>query len=84
MGIQVTHCREAEDVRDGINITNYDRMHKFDMSAFGGVALDESSIIKSHSSKTLALLMEAFRSTPYKLCCTATPSPSTSSASASP
>ena len=75
MGIEVTHCRESEDLRDGINITNYDRMHKFDMSAFGGVALDESSIIKSHSSKTLAMLMEAFRSTPYKLCCTATPSP---------
>ena len=75
MGIEVTHCRESHEVRHGINITNYDRMHKFDMSMFGGVALDESSIIKSHSSKTLALLMEAFRSTPYKLCCTATPSP---------
>lgn len=63
MGIEVTHCRESHEVRRGINITNYDRMHKFDMSASGGVALDESSIIKSHSSKTLALLMEAFRST---------------------
>lgn len=75
MGIEVTHIREPQDVRQGINITNYDRMHKFDMSIFGGVALDESSIIKSHASKTLALLMEQFRSTPYKLCCTATPSP---------
>jgi hypothetical protein len=75
MGVEVTHCREVADVRQGINITNYDRLHKFDMSIFGGVALDESSIIKSHASKTLALLMEAFRATPYKLCCTATPSP---------
>ena len=75
MGIEVTHCREQQDVRQGINITNYDRMHKFDMSQFSGVALDESSIIKSHASKTLALLMDAFRATPYKLCCTATPSP---------
>ncbi len=75
MGVEVTHCREVADVRHGINITNYDRLHKFDMSVFGGVALDESSIIKSHASKTLGLLMEAFRSTPYKLCCTATPSP---------
>jgi hypothetical protein len=71
----VTHCRESGDVLPGINITNYDRMHKFDMSVFGGVALDESSLIKSHASKTLALLMAAFRSTPFKLCCTATPSP---------
>ncbi len=75
MGITVTHCRESTDVTTGINITNYDRMHKFDMSIFSGVALDESSIIKSHASKTLGLLMDDFRDTPYKLCCTATPSP---------
>ena len=75
MGIEVTHCREQQDVLHGINITNYDRLHKFDMRQFAGVALDESSIIKSHASKTLALLMDAFRTTPYKLCCTATPSP---------
>ncbi len=75
MGTKVTHCREAQDVVAGINITNYDRMHRFNMSQFSGVALDESSIIKSHASRTLALLMAAFRHTPYKLCCTATPSP---------
>ena len=75
MGIRVDHVREECDVTDGINITNYDRMHKFNMRPFAGVALDESSIIKSHASKTLALLMDAFRATPYKLCCTATPSP---------
>lgn len=75
MGVEVTHCREPQDVRHGINITNYERLHKFDMSVFGGVALDESSRIKSHCSKTLALLMDAFRTTKYKLCCTATPSP---------
>ena len=75
MGIRVDHVREESDVTGGINITNYDRLHKFDMSIFGGVALDESSCIKSHASKTLAMLMDAFRATPYKLCCTATPSP---------
>lgn len=75
MGVTVTHCREPEDVTPGINITNYDRMHKFDMRQFAGVALDESSIIKHHASRTLAVLMASFVSTPYKLCCTATPSP---------
>ncbi len=75
MGITVTHCSESEDVRSGINIINYDRLHKLDMRQFAGVALDESSIIKHHASKTLALLMAAFAETPYKLCCTATPSP---------
>ena len=75
MGVDVTHCRDAVDVRQGINITNYDRMHRFDMSIFGGVAADESSIIKHYGGKTFALMMDAFAGTAYKLCCTATPSP---------
>lgn len=75
MGIDVTLCREPGDVRDGVNITNYDRLHKFDPTQFVGVVLDESSIIKHHDAKTLRLLIEAFGQTPFKLCATATPSP---------
>lgn len=75
IGVSVTLCREPSDVRPGINITNYDRIHKFDCSGFGGVVLDESSIIKHHTSKTLATLLESFRMTPFKLCATATPAP---------
>ncbi len=74
-GIPVTHCREDGDVTQGINVINYDRVHKLDMRQFAGCALDESSIIKHHASKTLQSLMDAFAATPYKLCCTATPSP---------
>jgi hypothetical protein len=75
IGIPVTVCREASDVRPGINITNYDRLHKFDCARFAGVVLDESSIIKNHTAKTLAMLLESFRKTPWKLCASATPSP---------
>lgn len=75
MGVTVTHCREAGDVQAGINITNYDRLHKFDSGRFGAVVLDESSIIKHHTSKTLKTLLDAFRGTPFKLCATATPAP---------
>lgn len=75
IGVNVTHCREAADVRPGINITNYDRLHKFDPARFGAIVLDESSCIKHHDTKTLANLLEAFRDTPYKLCATATPAP---------
>ena len=75
MDVMVTQCREPEDVRCGINITNYDRLHKFDCERFGAVVLDESSIIKHHSSKTLKALLDAFRDTPFKLCATATPAP---------
>lgn len=71
----ITVCRDGADVRPGINITNYERLHRFDPSLFSGVVLDESSIIKHHDAKTLGILLDAFRDTPFKLCCTATPSP---------
>lgn len=76
IGINVTVCRNSSDVNDrGINITNYDRLHKFDPSIFGGVVLDESSIIKHHDAKTFSALTTAFRSTPFRLPATATPAP---------
>lgn len=40
-GISVTVCREPEDLRPGINVTNYDRLGRFDPAAFIGVVLDE-------------------------------------------
>ena len=75
IGIAVNHCRELRDVQPGVNITNYDRLHKFNPGAFGAVVLDESSCIKHHDTKTLAQLLEAFAQTPFRLCATATPAP---------
>ena len=75
IGITVTHARDDADIQPGINITNYDRLHRFDTSRFNFVVLDESSIIKHHDSKTLQVLLEAFSHCPYRLCATATPAP---------
>jgi len=75
LGVDVTLCRDGADVKPGVNITNYDRLHRFDASRFQGVVLDESSIIKHHAAKTLQQLLEAFARTPYRLAATATPSP---------
>ena len=75
MGVKIHHVRDGSEVQPGINITNYDRLHRFDCGRFAGVVLDESSIIKHHTSKTLKLLLDAFAGTPYRLCATATPSP---------
>lgn len=75
VGVAVTLCREAADVRPGVNVTNYDRLHRFDPSAFVGVVLDESSCIKHHDASTLRTLLGAFARTPFKLCTTATPAP---------
>ena len=59
----------------GIWITNYEKLEKFDASAFVGVVLDESSILKNFTGKMRQRLTDCFSETPYKLCCTATPSP---------
>lgn len=64
-----------QDLAAGIYITNYDNMENIDAYLFGGVVLDESSILKNFQGKTRTKLIEDFRSTPYKLACTATPSP---------
>lgn len=75
IGVLVNHARSDDDVQIGINVTNYDRLHLFDPARFGAVVLDESSIIKHHTAKTLQQLIDAFIATPYKLCATATPAP---------
>ena len=68
------HRRQPEDPQ-GIIITNYEMMDSFDFSAFGGVVLDESSILKAHDGKTRTAILEACAKVPYRLSCTATPSP---------
>lgn len=69
------YIRDPKDLIHGINITNYENMHKFDAHDFGGVILDESSIIKSFTGITTRKLMKRFDAFQFKLCCTATPAP---------
>lgn len=59
----------------GVYVTNYEKLHHFDADVFGGIVLDESSILKSFDGKTRKLLMEFANGIPYRLCCTATPAP---------
>lgn len=73
--IEVKVCECQEDVIEGINITNYEKLDKFVASEFEAVVLDESSILKSFTGKIRNDLVNRFRNTPYKLACTATPSP---------
>lgn len=74
-GINVNICASQLDVKTGINITNYEKLHKFDPSFFSGVVADESGIMKSFSGKIKQQMCEMFERTPYRLSCTATPSP---------
>jgi hypothetical protein len=74
-GIKAIHVREESEVIEALNVTNYDRLARFDVSQYGGVVLDESSILKAHDGKTRNQIIEAFQSTPFRLACTATPAP---------
>ena len=74
-GIKVNHARSQDDVKTGVNITNYERIDLFKPDHFAGVVLDESSILKSFQGKTRIGLTNSFSRTPYRLCCTATPAP---------
>ena len=58
-----------------IDVTNYEQLDHFDAEDYSGVVLDESSILKNFTGKMRTELIEKFQHTPYKLCCTATPSP---------
>lgn len=68
--------RNQEEIsKNAIYVTNYDIAEHFDMSVMGGVVLDESSILKDFTSKTKQLMIDMCKNVPFKLCCTATPSP---------
>lgn len=73
--IKVAVCADQAEVVSPISVTNYEKLHKFDLSQFGAVVLDESSILKAYDGKTRTQLIEACWDIPYRLACTATPSP---------
>ena len=68
-------ARESEITGPGVYITNYEKLHHFNSESFSGVVLDESSILKSMDGKMRRMITEYFCQTPYRLSCTATPSP---------
>jgi len=72
-GIEVQ--RYQPNVKPGIYITNYEQLENIDVSPFIGVVLDESSILKNFTGVYKNLIIDKFAQTPYKLPCTATPSP---------
>ena len=64
-----------EECQPGINIANYEKLHKFVGNAFDAIVLDESSILKNYSGKVRNQILDNFHEIPYKLACTATPAP---------
>lgn len=67
--------KSTGEVRPGINVINYERLHKFRPSDFSGVVCDESGILKNFDGARRAEITEFMRTVPYRLLCTATAAP---------
>lgn len=72
-GIDVS--RYTGQTAGGIYITNYERIDEAFAAEWAGIVLDESSILKSHDGKTRTKIIDYAQGIPYRLSCTATPSP---------
>lgn len=71
------HCQKLNNFSDGfgVYITNYEQLENIETSNFCGIVLDESSILKNFEGAIKNRIIDGFKNTPYKLACTATPSP---------
>ena len=74
-GIDARVVAMQSDCGPGTNITNYQKLDHFDLSRFGGVILDESSILKNTDGHYRTKLIEACQQIPFRLAATATPAP---------
>jgi Helicase conserved C-terminal domain len=73
-GVDVTIAANQSEIQPGINITNYEKLSKFDPRSFSGAVLDEASLLKGNGSMS-KMLIEFASVIPYRLSATATPSP---------
>jgi DNA modification methylase len=78
--LAVVEQTKQEGVKFGIDmslihVNNYEQLDNIDCSVYSGIVLDESSILKNFEGAIKKQIIDLFKLTPYKLCCTATPSP---------
>lgn len=74
-GIAANQVATQSDCTAGVNVTNYDKIEHFDLSKFGAVVLDESSILKSYNGATRTMLIDRCKQVPFRLAASATPAP---------
>lgn len=74
-GIEAHRSADGKVRGAGIYVANYERLHLFDPADFAGIVCDESSILKSDDGATRSAVTAFARKLPYRLLCTASPSP---------
>jgi hypothetical protein len=73
-GVEVIRSNDGK-IKNGIIITNYQQLHKFNPADFAGVVCDESGILKSFDGATRDLIINFMKKMPYRLLATATAAP---------
>jgi len=75
--VYIRNMSDAVAVQGRILMTNYERVRDGDIDPayFTATSLDEASVLRSFGSKTYQTFLNKFQGVPYKLVCTATPSP---------
>ena len=74
-GIKVNRMKDGSQMKKGINVINYQRLHHLDPKDWVGLVADESGILKNFDGKTRRAVTQFVRTIKYRLLCTATPAP---------
>jgi superfamily II DNA or RNA helicase len=74
-GIASKYMRDPGFSNPRIHVTNYEMLKNFDPADYAGIVLDESSILKGMDGRLRKQITEFASTIPYRLSCTATPSP---------
>lgn len=75
LGVEIVRANSGKQSFNKIEITNYEQIDNIDFSKYGSIVLDESSILKNFEGAIKKKIIDACKRIPYKLACTATPSP---------
>lgn len=74
-GLSVNVAEKQSDIKPGINITNYEKLHHFISNEFGGLVLDESGILKNYGGHYRKEITDFVSRMRFRLACSATPAP---------
>ena len=75
-GIGCTQSRTGDVAgTERVIVTNYEMLHMFDRTDFGGIVCDESSILKHFTGATQQAVTRFACKLPYRILCTATAAP---------
>ena len=66
-GIEAVYIREPQFTNPRIHVTNYEMLKNFNPNKYGGIVLDESSILKGINGKTSKLDTDFSRNIEYEL-----------------